>query len=159
MFFLLGSLCFKLGVFDSRPTGKRLYYFICATIWIPMNVYIITLINFVLNPGNYIVSESIDVILLWTGFHLSALGMLYVTVNTFRYYLNRKGKIMNLLNSCSYGVYIIHFIVVGIIAAMLLDVTLPSLTKYAVLIVSAYVVSNLIVFLYKVTVQRVMQYV
>jgi fucose 4-O-acetylase-like acetyltransferase len=155
MLFLLGSLCHKSGVFNTAPGGKKLYYFLCATIWIPMNVYIIFLINLVLNPGNYIFSEIVDVILVWSSFHLSLLGMLYIVINTFRYYLNREGKIIRQLNSYSYGVYIIHFIVMGAIALLLLNVPIPSLAKYALLIVATYAASNLFVSLYKNTVQKV----
>ena len=120
-----------------------------------MNVYIVFLINLLLNPGNYIFSEIVDVILVWVGFHLSLLGLLYVIINTFRYYLNRKGKMINRLNRYSYGVYIIHFIVMGGIAVILLDATIPSLAKYAILILATYVASNLIVFLYNETIQRI----
>jgi peptidoglycan/LPS O-acetylase OafA/YrhL len=155
MTFLLGSLCYKLNVFNTQPTHKKLYYFLCSTIWIPMNVYIVFLINLVLNPGNYIFSKIIDVILVWVSFHLSLLSLLYVIINTFRYFLNRKGKLINRLNNYSYGVYIIHFIVMGGIAVILLNTTIPSLTKYAVLIVSTFVASNLIVALYKEPVQRI----
>jgi len=155
MTFLLGSLCYKLNVFNTQPTNKKLYYFICFTSWIPMNVYIVFLINLVINPGNYIFSEIVDVILVWFGFHLSLLSLLYIIINTFRYYLNRKAKIINRLNNYSYGVYIIHFIVMGGIAVILLNAAIPSLAKYAILIVSTYVASNLIVALYRATVQRI----
>jgi hypothetical protein len=43
----------------------------------------------------------------------------------------------------------------GGIAVILLNTTIPSLTKYAVLIVSTFVASNLIVALYKEPVQRI----
>ena len=155
MTFLLGSLCCKLNIFDTPPTSKKIYYFICFTIWIPMNVYIIFLINLVLNPGSYIFSGLVDLILVWFSFHLSLLGLLYIIINTFRYYLNRKGKMINRLNRYSYGVYIIHFIVMGGIAVILLDATIPSLAKYAILILATYVASNLIVFLYNETIQRI----
>ena len=120
-----------------------------------MNVYIVFLINLVINPGNYIFSEIVDVILVWFGFHLSLLSLLYIIINTFRYYLNRKGTIIKRLNRYSYGVYIIHFIVMGGIAVILLNAAIPSLTKYAILIVSTYVASNLIVALYSATVQSI----
>jgi peptidoglycan/LPS O-acetylase OafA/YrhL len=155
MTFLLGSLCYKLDVFKTKPTSKTLYYILCSTVWIPMNVYIIFLINLVFNPGNYIISEVVDVILVWFSFHLSLFSLLYVAINTFRYYLNRGGKILNRLNNYSYGVYIIHFVVMGGIALILLRLTLPSVAKYALLIVSTFVASNLIVSLYKGTVRMV----
>ena len=72
-------------------------------------------------------------------------------INTFRYYLNRKGNVLSLLNNCSFGVYVLHFIVVGAIALMLLDAALPSIGKYVLLAISAYIASNLIVYLYLVT--------
>jgi len=43
----------------------------------------------------------------------------------------------------------------GGIAVILLNATIPSLAKYAILIVSTYVASNLIVFLYNEAVQRI----
>lgn len=153
MTFLLGSLCYKLNVFNNKHTKKKLYYFICSTAWIPMNVYIVFLINLVLNPGNYIISKTVDVFLVWFSFHLSLLSLMYIVINTFRYYLNRKGKILNRLNNCSYGVYIIHFIVMGGIAVFLLKAPMPSLTKYAILTVSTYITSILIVSLYKEAIQ------
>jgi len=155
MTFLLGSLCYKLNVFNNKATKKKLYYFICSTVWIPMNVYIVFLINLILNPGNYIFSKVADVFLVWFSFHLSLLSLMYIVINTFRYYLNRKGKILNRLNNYSYGVYIIHFIVMGGLAVILLKATMPSLAKYAILTVSTYAASNLIVFLYNGTAQRI----
>jgi fucose 4-O-acetylase-like acetyltransferase len=155
MTFLLGSLCYKLNIFNTKPTNKKLYFLICFTNWIPINVYIIFLINLIFNPGNYIVSGIVDVILVWLSFHLSLLSLLYIMINTFRYYLNRKIMIINRLNNYSYGVYIIHFIVMGGVALILLNTTMPSLIKYAILIVSTYLASNLIVSLYKETAQRV----
>jgi len=155
MTFLIGSLCHKLQVFNNRPAGKKLYYLFCSTIWIPMNVYIVFFINLVFNPGNYIFTWMVDLILVWFSFHLSLLGLLYLIINTFRYYLNRKGTIIKRLNRYSYGVYIIHFIVMGGIAVILRDAAIPSVTKYAILIVSTYAASNFIVFLYYETVQRI----
>jgi len=155
MTFLLGSLCYKLNVFNNKATKKKLYYFICSTVWIPMNVYIVFLINLILNPGNYIFSKVADVFLVWFSFHLSLLSLMYIVINTFRYYLNRKGKILNRLNNYSYGVYIIHFIVMGGLAVILLKATMSSLAKYAILTVSTYAASNLIVFLYNGTAQRI----
>jgi peptidoglycan/LPS O-acetylase OafA/YrhL len=155
MMFLLGALCYKEKVFNSAPTGKKLYYFICFTSWIPMNVYIIFLINIFVNPGNYIISGIVDVALIWLGFHLSLLSLLYIIINTFRYYLNRGGKIINQLNTYSYGVYIIHFIVLGGIALILLPTTLPALSKYVILGISTFAVSNLLMYIYKKAIRKI----
>lgn len=146
MIFLLGSLCYKLEIFESDVTSKKLYIVICCIAWIPLNLYIVVLINFFIRPGSFIFSETIDTILLWLGFHLSLLCLLYLMITTFRYYLNRAGKILKALNENSYYVYIIHVIVLGCLALILLDTTIPSLLKYLTLAVSTWVISNLIVY-------------
>jgi peptidoglycan/LPS O-acetylase OafA/YrhL len=150
MAFLLGALCHKLGIFDNKPAGKKLYYLLCATVWIPMNVYIIFLLNLIFNQGQFIISGTMDVALTWFGFNLSLLGMMYIVINTFRYYLNRPGKYLAWLNKCSFGVYVVHFIVMGLAATVLLHAALPSLGKYLLLAIMTNIASNLIVFLYLV---------
>jgi len=149
MIFLLGSLCYKLRIFESDVTSKKLYIVINCTAWIPLNLYILVLINFFIRPDSFIFSEIIDIILLWFGFHLSLLCLLYLMVTTFRYYLNRQGKILKALNENAYNVYIIHVIVIGCIALIMLNTTIPSLLKYLTLAVSTWVISNLIVYFYR----------
>jgi len=152
--FAFGSLCYRFNVLNTKPGGKKLYYFICSTIWIPMNVYIIFLINIFFNPGHYIISHMVDVMLIWLGFHVSLFGLMYVIINTFRCYLNRTGRLISLLNSYSYGVYMIHFVVMGVIAWTLLGVNLSSINKYAILIISSLAISNMIVAVYKKLVKK-----
>ena len=149
MFFILGSLCSKLKVFESEVTSKKLYIVISCIAWIPLNLYILVLLNFFIRPGSYIFSKILDIILLWLGFHLSLLCLLYLMVTTFRYYLNKQGKILKTVNKNSYGVYIIHVIVIGCLALLMLNTTIPSLLKYLTLAVSAWVLSNLIVYFYR----------
>lgn len=114
-----------------------------------MNIYIILLINFVLNPGDYVFSQVVDVVLVWLGFHFSLLGLLYILINTFRYYLDKRVKIVSRMNKYSYGVYIIHFIVMGAMASLLLNIDISSLAKYVILAGSTFIASNLIVSFYK----------
>jgi fucose 4-O-acetylase-like acetyltransferase len=153
MIFLLGSLCYKLKIFESAVTGKKFYIAICCIAWIPMNLYILVLFNFFIRPGSFIFSANIDTILLWLGFHLSLLCLLYLMLTTFRYYLNRQGKILKALNENAYSVYIIHVIVVGAIALIMMNSAIPSLLKYFILTVSAYAASNLVVYSYRKTVK------
>jgi fucose 4-O-acetylase-like acetyltransferase len=149
MFFLLGSLCNKLNIFESDVISKKLYIVINCTAWIPVNLYIIVLINFIINPGNYIFTLIIDIILLWLGFHLSLLCLLYLMVATFRYYLNRQEKILKVLNQNSYYVYVIHVIVIGCIALIMLNKTIPSLLKYLILAATTWITSNVIVYFFR----------
>jgi len=154
MAFLIGALSHKRGLFDKEPAGKTFYYVLCATIWIPMNVYIIFLLNLIFNQGQFIISGAMDVALTWFAFNLSVLGMLVIIIKTFRYYLNRDGKLLAWLNKCSFGVYIVHFIVMGVAGTVLLHAPMPSLGKYVLLAIMVYLGSNLIVSLYLVIKER-----
>ena len=96
------------------------------------------LINFFLRPGNYFISETVDHLLLWFGFHLSMLSLLYCAVTTFKYYFNRQGRLGGALSKLSYNVYIIHIMVMGSIALGLLKTDIPALLKYPILAVTTY---------------------
>jgi peptidoglycan/LPS O-acetylase OafA/YrhL len=143
--FLLGSLGFRQGVFASRPRSKKLYIAVHATAWIPVGVYTVLLIIWLLNPGFMLISPTVGSAIFWLSFCLSVLSLMYLTIETFRLYLDRPGRIWDELNRNSYYVYIIHVIVLGGIALGLLDTTIPPLLKYLILSVSTYVASNVIV--------------
>lgn len=152
--FLLGTLGQRLGIFDSTKKNLKLYIAIVATIWIPMNLYVLVLLNFFLRPGEYIFSRNADGLLLWLGFHLSMLGLVYCLVTTFKYFFNRQGKLGGELGKLSYDVYIVHVIVLGLIALALLETDIPGLLKYPILAFSTWVASNLIAYGYARTVRR-----
>jgi fucose 4-O-acetylase-like acetyltransferase len=149
MVFLLGSLCYKLKIFESKWKNKKLYILIICTAWIPIILYRYLFINSFIRPGNHIFSEMVDALLMWFSFHLSLLCLLYVMINTFRYYLNKQGKISKELNKNSYNVYIIHVIVLGGIALTMLNTAIPSLLKYLILTVSTYAACNLAIYSYR----------
>ena len=153
MIFLLGSLCYKLNVFESEWKNKKLNTIIHSTGWIPINLYIFLLIYSLLNPGNYLISEIVDTLILRLNFVLSLAYLLYVMITTFRNYLNKQGKISKELNKNSYYVYIIHVIVLGGIALTMLNTAIPSLLKYLILTVSTYVASNLIISLFRTAIK------
>jgi hypothetical protein len=82
--------------------------------------------------------------------------LLYLSIETFRRYFNRSGKIWDELNRNSYFVYITHVILIGAIALPLLNSTIPSTLKYLFVTVSAFAVCNLIVIVYRKTVKSKM---
>jgi hypothetical protein len=145
MLFLLGSLGFRQGLFASRPRSKKLYIAVHATAWIPVGVYTVLLIIWLLNPSFMLISPAVGSAIFWLSFCLSVLSLMYLTIETFRFYLDRPGRVWDELNRNSYSVYIIHVIVLGGIALALLNTTIPSLLKYLILSVSTYMASNLIV--------------
>ena len=145
MAFLLGALCFRLKIFELEWKNKKLNIIIYSTGWIPLTLYILLVLNFVINPGNYIFSANVDGLLLRLNFMIALSYLLYVMIYTFRNYLNKQGKISKELNQNSYYVYIIHVIVVGAIALTMLNTAIPSLFKYLIVTVSTIVASNLII--------------
>jgi len=154
LFFLLGSLCYRLRVFDTDKRNMKLFVIVNATAWIPVNIYVIAVLNYILRPGTYLISESGDMLLLWFGFHLSLLALLYCAVATFRYFFNNQRRIGRELAGLSYGVYIIHVAVLGPIALALLGIDAPGLVKYPILAAATWVVSNFIVFVYARTFKK-----
>ena len=143
MIFLLGSLCYKLKVFESEWKNKKLDIILHCTGWIPINLYIFLLIYSLVKPGEYLISEIIDILMFRLNFVLSLAYLLYMMITTFRKYLNKQGKIRKELNRNSYNVYIIHVIVMGGIALTMRNAAIPSILKPLILTVSTYAVSNL----------------
>ena len=151
LIFLLGALCFRNKVFEVKPKKQAMYIVVSSIAWIPITVHIFSRIYWALSMGTLgeMVSPFVDRLIWWLGFDLSVLCMVYLMVQSFWRYLDRTGWVWDELNRNSYGVYIIHVIVVGVIALPLLNVTLPAIVKFLILTVSAYVASNLIVGLYR----------
>jgi len=147
--FLLGALSHKLKIFESGWKSKKLYVSLACTAWIPVNLYLFLVIYSLISPGNYILSKMGDILLIRVSFLLSLMCLLYLAINTFRYYLNKQGKIRKELNANSYYVYIVHTIVMGGVALAMLDTAIPSGLKHLILVVSTYVASNVIISLYR----------
>ncbi len=149
MVFLIGALAARNRVFDREPSGKGLYWVASATAWFPITVYTIVLLNLLFAPGQYFVSLDVDLLVMWVAFYLSLLAMVYLTVQTFRYWWNRAGPTVRELNANAYGVYVIHVIVLGVIALGLLHTGLPSMAKYGILTVTTWLGANLLVWGYR----------
>lgn len=145
MMFLLGSLCFKQKTFESKPKNRRLYFIVLGTVWIPVIAYRFFNLNVLMKSGAVVISAWADTLLLWLSFHLSLFCLLYLLIHTFRVYLNKQGNLSKALNKNSYHVYIIHTIVMGLLAFAMLNITLPSLLKFLLLTVLTFGVSNLII--------------
>jgi len=149
LIFLLGSLCFKLKVFSSDKKNKKPNRIVFCTVWIPVFFYVRFFMFASANPGRFVVTEFIDALLLRFSFLLSLACILYLLINTFRFYLNRQGRILTAVNRNSYGVYIIHVIVLGGISLGMLNMAIPSIVKYFVLTGTTFVACNLIVSFYR----------
>ena len=104
------------------------------------------LIYSLVKPGDYLVSRAVDTLLIRLNFILSLSYLLYSMVATFSSYFDKQGPVMKGLNKNSYYVYIIHVIVIGGIALLLVHTAVPSLVKFLILTITAYVVCNVIIY-------------
>jgi hypothetical protein len=145
--FLLGALCYQRDVFEEKPEGKTLHIVASSISWIPVTVHIFARLYPIFYPEGFSITPLYR--LIWyLSFHLSLLCMTYLMVESFWRYVDRTGRMWSELNRNSYGIYIIHVIVIGVFGTLLLKLNLPALAKYPMLIVLTYVGSNLIVSLY-----------
>jgi len=154
MTFLLGSLCFRQNIFAKKPQSKTLYTVVNSIAWIPITIHIFARLFPFFYPEGFSVSPLYRLIW-WLSFDLSLLCLLYLMIETFWRYFDKTGRIWSELNRNSYGVYIIHVIAIGVFGTLLLNLNLPALVKYLILIVSTYVGSNLVVSIYRSLVQTI----
>ncbi|KAA3661660.1 MAG: hypothetical protein DWQ10_04070 [Calditrichaeota bacterium] len=153
MIFLLGALVYEQDIFSIKPDSKRLYFAMLSTIWIFVYIYQYFHWRAFVYPGSFVISRSGDSLLMWIAFHFSLLGLLYLIVKTFRYFPNTQGRVARILADNSYNVYIIHTIVLGGIALIMLHTAMPSQAKYLISVVATYIASNGIVLFYKQTIK------
>jgi hypothetical protein len=148
MAFLLGALSFRQRAFAEKPQKRTLYIVVSSLAWIPVTAHIFARLYPFFFPEGFAVTATYRLIW-WLSFDLSLLCMVYLIVHTFWRYVDRTSWIWVELSRNSYGVYIIHVIVIGVLGTLLLNLDLPALVKYPILAISAYLVSNLIVSLYR----------
>ena len=152
--FLLGALCFRQDAFAEKPQSKTLYTVISSIAWIPVMAHIAARLYPIFYSEGFSVTPLYRLIW-WFSFYLSLLCLMYVMVETFWRYFDKTGRIWSELNRNSYGVFIIHVIVIGVIGTLLLNLGLPAVVKYLLLAVLTYLVSNLIVSGYRYLVQAI----
>ena len=154
MAFLLGAMCFHQNVFAEKPKSQTLYIVVNSIAWIPITVHIFARVFPIFYSEGFSVTSSYRMIW-WSSFHLATLCLVYTMVESFWRYLDKPGKLWGELSRNSYGVYIIHVILIGVFGTLLLNTGLPAVVKYILLIVSTYVTSNLVVSGYRSLVQRI----
>ena len=153
MVFLLGSLCYKLNVFESQKKNRKYYILSNVVLTLSLSVFTVVALNLFFNMVNpernhFFVSGSIDRIVYYISFLLSMLSFLYIFIHVFRFNFNKSNSLMSQLNKNSYSVYIIHIIVLGVIALILINIPIPAFIKYLILTILTFVVSNIIVYAY-----------
>ena len=148
MIFLLGSLYYQRDTFSEIPQSKTLYTVVNLISWIPITFHIFARLFPFFYPEGFSITPLYRLVW-WSSFYLSLLCLLYLMVETFWRYFDKTGKIWSELNRFSYGVYIIHVIVIGVFGTLLLNLEIPALVKYPSLIVLTYLGSNSIILGYR----------
>lgn len=154
LMFLLGAQVFQKGILKEKSQTNKLYNTVNAITWIPITVHIFTRIVPFIYPEGFSVTPMYRFVW-WISFDVSLLCMMYVMIQSFRRYLDRTGTIWIVLNRNSYGVYIIHVIMIGVFGTLLLNFNIPAAVKYLLLFLLTYLVSNVVVTIYRSLVQTI----
>lgn len=157
LIFLLGALSREQKVF-TKPKNMKLYIIANVVLTLGLGIFTVVALNLFFNlidPGRnyFFVSSFVDRIVYYLTALLSMLSLLYVLLHTFRFSFNKTNPLMEMLNRNSYAVYIIHVVVLGIIATIMVPLSLPAFVKYLLLTVLTFGVSNLLVVGYRRVVQ------
>jgi len=159
MVFLLGSLCYKLKVFESTHKNKKLYIWANVALTLSLGIFTVVALNFFFNMidpvrNYFFVTDTIDRITYYTSVLISMFSFLYILIYTFRFSLNKSNWLMKELNKNSYAVYIIHLPIIGVFALLLLNISMPAIIKFLLVTVLTFIISNIIVYAYRQLFQK-----
>ncbi|WP_372650158.1 acyltransferase family protein [Draconibacterium sp.] len=159
MSFLLGTLCYKLKVFESTKTNKRLYIIANVVLTFTLGIFTAVALNTFFNiidpqRNYYFISQFADRVAYYAFGLASQLTLLYVFLYGFRHSLNKRYALMDELNRNSYSVYIIHTIVLGVVALSLMALPIPPMVKFLMVTLLTYALSNLLIYSWRTIRQR-----
>ncbi len=150
MVFLLGALCNKHKVLDINLRSKKYVIISNLTLWISLTIFTIVAINLFLNtiePDRdfYFLSSTIDRVFYYGSEIIAMLSFIYIFIDLFKFNINKTGRIWTELNKNSYYVYIIHIVVLGLIALPLVKIDIPTIFKYFILTILTFIIANILV--------------
>lgn len=159
MAFLLGSLCYKLKVFESGTKNKKLYIIANVVMTVGLGIFTTVALNSffnIIDPGRnfYFISEFFDRVIYYASGLLSILSLLHILIYSFRFSLNKTNSVLDELNRNSYSVYIIHTVVLGVIALPLMSLSIPAMIKFLILSTLTFIFSNMIIYSYQTIIQK-----
>ncbi|WP_303918034.1 acyltransferase family protein [Draconibacterium sediminis] len=159
MSFLLGTLCYKLKVFESTNKNKRLYIIANVVLTFTLGIFTAVALNTFFNiidpqRNYYFISQFADRVAYYAFGLASQLTLLYVFLYGFRHSLNKRYALMDELNRNSYSVYIIHTIVLGVVALSLMALPIPPMVKFLMVTLLTFALSNLLIYSWRTIRQR-----
>lgn len=159
MSFLLGSLCNKLNVFEGNKPNYKIYIVSNVTLTISLGVFTVVALNLFYNlvePGrnHFYISDFADRLVYYVSAILAMLSFLQIFIHAFRFNLNKTNNILKELSRNSYSVYIIHMIVLGVVALALTHLPVHGGVKYLLLSGFTFLLSNMIIYTWRETRQK-----
>jgi fucose 4-O-acetylase-like acetyltransferase len=159
MSFLLGSLCKKLNVFAGEKPNYKIYIAANVVLSVSLTVFTLVALNLFYNliePGrnHFYISSFADRLVYYSSAILAMLSFLQVFVHAFRFNLNKTNNILSELSKNSYAVYIIHMIVLGVVALAMTHLSVHGGVKYVLLSASTFLLSNMIIYSWREVKQK-----
>ena len=74
------------------------------------------------------------------------LSFLQIFIHAFRFNLNKTNHILSELSKNSYSVYIIHMVVLGVVALAMINLPVHGGVKYVLLSAFTFLLSNMIIY-------------
>lgn len=152
--FLLGTLSYRKQIFHWEKWQLKYYIISNVLLTVGLGLFTVVALNLFFNMIDperdyYFVSPFVDRLAYYTFMMMSMLSFMHILLYSFRKYVNRAGKFMQILNRNSYSVYIIHLVVIGLVALVMLPWSLPAFVKFLILAVLSFALSNLLVSSYR----------
>ena len=159
MSFLLGSLCNKVNVFVGEKPNYKIYIASNVTLTISLGVFTAVALNLFYNliepaRNHFFISDFADRLVYYSSAILAMLSFLQVFIHVFRFNLNKTNTILSELNKNSYSVYIIHMIVLGVVALAMIHLPVHGGIKYVLLSGFTFLLSNMIIYSWREVMQK-----
>ncbi len=156
--FLLGTLCNSHRIFE-RKLSKKVFIVSNVVLTIALGVYTAVALNTffnIIDPQReyYFISAFADRILYYASGMASMLSLLHVLVYSFKKSLNKTTPLLSELSRNSYSVYIVHVVVMGVIALAMMNIQLPGMLKFLILSILTFAVSNMMISSWRMATQK-----
>jgi len=156
--FLLGTLCNSHRIFE-RKLSKKVFIVSNVVLTIALGVYTAVALNTffnIIDPQReyYFISAFADRILYYASGMASMLSLLHVLVYSFKKSLNKTTPFLSELSRNSYSVYIVHVVVLGVIALAMMNIQLPGMLKFLILSILTFAVSNMMISSWRMATQK-----
>jgi hypothetical protein len=159
MVFMLGAMAYEQNVFERAFNSKKIYIWMNILMTVGLGVFTVVALNLFFNlidPGRdyYFIAPFADRAMYYGTLLISMGSLIYVFLYAFKAYLNFGNKWLAMLSKNSYYVYIIHIVVLGLVAIPMLKWQFPAMFKFAILTTATFLISNILVNIYRTYVQK-----